>query len=98
VVRADFECLIPPHDQSCLLVFLVLEQSNVPGTSFFPFPSVSVELEKLRSHLEGLIFGLFVSFGLDFLGKVDDGLKMHIFGLLDFLVVSVQSAFGTIEM
>ena len=66
----------------------MFEQSDVPRASFFPFSGVSVILEQLRSHLEGLVFRFFMGLSLDLLGEVNDRLVMNIFGLLDFLYVA----------
>ena len=78
MVGTDFEGLISAHDQPCLAVLLVLEQSDVASTSLLPFTAVAVKLEQLGTHLKGLLLGFFMSLGIDFLGQTDDRLEVSI--------------------
>jgi hypothetical protein len=54
MIRADFQGLVPPHDQAGFAILLVLQQSNVASSSFFPLAALTVKLEKLGPHLEDL--------------------------------------------
>jgi len=81
VVGADLEGLVTTHDESGSAVLLVLEQADLAGTTLLPLSAVAVELEELGTHLEGLLLALLVCLGVDFLGKVDNGLKVDV-GLL----------------
>lgn len=81
VVGADLEGLVSAHDQASLAILLVLEQSNVAGTTLLPLLAVTVESEQLGAHLEGLLLEFLVGLDLDSLGKADDGLKVNIRGL-----------------
>lgn len=47
VISADFVGLIAPHHETNLLRFLVLKQTNVSGSPFFPLVTVSREPEQL---------------------------------------------------
>lgn len=76
VVRANFQGLISTHNQAGLLVLLVLQESDIAGTTLLPLTRLAVELEKLCTHLKGLFLQLFIGLGLDFLGKVNDGLEV----------------------
>lgn len=49
MVGADLQSLIPTHNKSDFATLLVLEQSDVTGTTLLPLSSVLVESEKLRS-------------------------------------------------
>ena len=83
MIGADFKSLVSSHDQTSLLILLVFEQPDITSTSLLPLSTISVELEELGSHLEGLLFSFFVSLGLDLLGQADDGFKLNI-GFLFF--------------
>lgn len=87
MICANLECLVPSHDQSCLLVLLVFQETNITSATFFPFPRISVEFEQFCAHLECLFLGFFIGLGLDLLGQMDDRLKMNIGRFLDFLRV-----------
>lgn len=63
VVGADLEGLVPTHDQTSLPVLLVLQQTNITGTTLLPLLALGVELEELGAHLENLLLQLLV--GLD---------------------------------
>lgn len=88
MICADLECLVSSHDQSCLAIFLVLEQSNITSASLLPFPRVPVELEELSTHLEDLFLRLLVGLSLDLLGQSDHRFEFDV-GL--FLVGFVLS-------
>ena len=72
MIRADFQSLVPSHDQSGLLILLVLQQPHVSCSALFPLPRVTVESEKFRTHLEGLFLRLFIGLGVDLLGQMDN--------------------------
>jgi hypothetical protein len=80
VVGADLQGLIPTHDETGLLVLLVLEQTDITSTTLLPLLALAVELEKLGTHLEGLLLELLVGLGLDALGQADDGLEVNFGG------------------
>lgn len=86
VVGADLEGLIPAHHKASLVVLLVLEQTDVTGTTLFPLLALTVEAEQLRPHLEGLLLQFFVGLGLDLLRQTDDGLEVDIGGLRRFIL------------
>jgi hypothetical protein len=48
VVGADLQSLISAHNQACLSILLVLQQSYIAGTTFLPFVGFTYELEELR--------------------------------------------------
>jgi hypothetical protein len=81
VVGADLQGLVSAHHQTALAVLLVLQQSNVAGTTLLPLLAITVESEELGAHLEGLFFELFVGLGLNSLRKADDGLEVNFRGL-----------------
>ena len=78
MVGADLERLVSPHDQPGLAVLLVLEKSDLAGTTLLPLPGVTVETEQLGAHLERHLFGLLVGLGVDFLGEVNHGLEVYV--------------------
>ena len=78
MVGADFQGLVPPHDESRLAIFLMFQQSNVTSSSFFPLAALAVELEKLGPHLEDLFLGLLIGLGLNGFGEANDGYEIHI--------------------
>ncbi len=84
VVGTDFESLVPSHDQASLAILLVFEQPHVAGTSLLPLSAVSVELEEFGPHLEGLLFGFFVSLGVDLLRQTDNRFEVDV-GFLFFV-------------
>jgi hypothetical protein len=81
VVGADLEGLVTAHDQAGLAVLLVLQQSNVTGTTLSPLVGLLDELEKLGAHLEGLVLDLLAGLDLDLLSQANDWLEVNIFGL-----------------
>lgn len=81
MVGADLEGLIPTHDETGLLVLLVLQQTHITSTTLLPLLAVTVELEKLGAHLEGLLLKLLVGLCLDLLGQANDGLEVNFGGL-----------------
>ena len=78
MVGADLEGLVSPHDEASLAVLLVLEESDIASSPLLPLPALAVELEQLGPHLEGLLLGLLVGLGVNFLGEVDYGLEINI--------------------
>jgi hypothetical protein len=83
MISTDFERLISPHNQACLAILLMLEQSHVTRSPLLPFSRIAIELEQLRAHLENLLLRLFVGLGLNFLSEVDNRFEMNIrFGLI----------------
>lgn len=81
MVGADLKGLITAHDQAGLLVFLVLEQTHVTGTTLLPFIGIAVESEQLGAHLEGLLLKLLVGLNLNLLGQLNNGLEVDILAL-----------------
>ena len=81
VVGADLEGLVAAHHQAGLLVLLVLEQAHVTSTTLLPLLAITVELEELSTHLEGLLLQLLVGLGLHLLGQADDRLEVNLRGL-----------------
>ena len=93
MIRTDLEGLIPPHDKACLLVLLVLQQSNIASAALLPLLGVALKSEQLGAHLEDLLLQLLVCLGLDFLGKTDDWLVVTVFfGLASTFLLSSNSA------
>lgn len=88
MVGADLEGLIPTHDQTGLLVLLVLQQTHITSTTLLPLLAVTVEFEELGAHLEGLLLELLVGLGLDLLGQADDGLEVD-FGGFGSIILGV---------
>jgi hypothetical protein len=87
VVGADLQGLITAHDEAGLVVLLVLEQTDITGTTLLPLLGLAVELEELGAHLEGLLLELLVGLGLDLLGQVDHGLEVDVRGLGNLLLL-----------
>jgi hypothetical protein len=81
VVGANLQGLVTTHNKSGSAVLLVLEQTDFTGTALLPLSAVAVELEELGTHLESLLLALLVCLGVDFLGKVNNGLEVDV-GLL----------------
>ena len=79
MVGADLQGLVSSHNQSSLSVLLVLQQSNITGTTLLPLIAILDELEKLGAHLEYLLLELLVGLDIDFLGEADNGLEMDVF-------------------
>lgn len=86
MVGANFKGLITAHDQAGLLVFLVLEQTHVTGTTLLPFLGLAVKSEQLGAHLEGLVLKLLVGLNLNLLGQPNNGLEVDILALRDFIL------------
>lgn len=63
------------------------QQPHISGTPFTPLLALTVELEQLGPHLEGLLFAFLVGGRLDFLGQVHDGLEVRVLALLDLFSV-----------
>lgn len=87
VVGADLEGLVPTHDQTSLLVLLVLQQTNVTGTALLPLLALTVKLEQLGAHLESLLLELLVGLGLNSLGEADHGLEVDLGGFRGVILV-----------
>lgn len=81
MVSADLEGLVSAHNQTGLLVLLVLEQSDVSGTTLLPLLAIAIESEELRTHLEHLLLEFFVGLGFHLLGQADDGFEVDFRGL-----------------
>ena len=79
MVGADLQSLISSHNQSCLAILLVLQESNIASSTLLPFIGLLVELEELCAHLENLLLKLLVGLDLDFLGETDDWFEMDVF-------------------
>ena len=78
MICADFEGLISPHHQPCLMALPMLQKLHITGTTFLPFPSVPVEFEQFCAHFKDLFFILFIGLSLNLLGKFDDRLKVNL--------------------
>lgn len=78
VVGADLEGLVSAHDQSGLVVFLVLEQSDIASSTLFPLSAFFVKLEELCAHLERLLLQLFIGLGVDLFREAYDRLKVNV--------------------
>lgn len=87
MVGADLEGLVAAHDQTGLLVLLVLQQTHITGTTLLPLLAFAVELEKLGAHLEGLLLELLVGLGLHLLGQANNGLEVNVGGLGGLILV-----------
>jgi hypothetical protein len=79
MVGANLQRLVSSHNQSCLAILLVLQQSNITSPTLLPFIGILVELEELCAHLENLLLKLLVGLNLNFLGETDDWLEVDIF-------------------
>lgn len=91
MVGADLESLVSSHDQSCLAILFVPEQSNISSASFLPFFRLAIKLEQLGPHFESLLLGLFVGLCVHFLGQSNDGFKLDVDFLFIGLVLSPES-------
>lgn len=78
VVGANLQRLVSSHDQSCLAVLLVLQQSNITSSTLSPLVGLLNKLEELCAHLEGLLLEFLVGLDIDFLGEADNGLEVDI--------------------
>ena len=78
MVCADLQRLIPPHNQPCLPILPMFQQPYIPRTALLPIPILAIELEQLGTHLEDLLFELFIRFCFNFFRQVHDGLKVDI--------------------
>lgn len=79
MVGADLQSLISSHNQSCLAVLLVLQQSDITSSTLLPLVGLTNELEELGAHLEGLLLELLIGLDVDFLSKANDGFEVNIF-------------------
>lgn len=86
MVGADLQSLISAHHQSSLSVLLVLQKSNVTGTTFLPLICVLDELEQLCTHLEGLLLQLLVGLDINLLGETNNGFEVDVLGLWCFIL------------
>lgn len=86
MVGADLQSLISAHDQSCLAVLLVLQQSNITSSALLPLIRLTDKLEELGAHLEGLLLELLVGLDVDFLGETNDRFEVDILGFWGFLL------------
>ena len=78
MVGADLESLVSSHEQSGLVVLLVLQQLDVTGSTLLPLFGLPVKSEKFGAHLEGLLLQLFVGLDLDLLSQADDWLEVYV--------------------
>lgn len=78
MVCTDFQGLVSSHDQAGFAIFFMFQQTNITRTSFLPLSRVSIKLEQLCAHLEGLLLSLFVSLGFDFFGQANDRFEMNV--------------------
>jgi hypothetical protein len=79
MVGANLQRLVSSHNQSCLAILLVLQQSNITSPTLLPFIGILVELEELCAHLENLLLKLLIGLNLNFLGETNDWLEVDIF-------------------
>lgn len=88
MVGADLEGLVAAHDQSGLEVLLVLQKTDITGTTLLPLATgFNVhELEELGAHLEELFLRFFVGLGLDLLGQLHNRLEVDVLGLGSILL------------
>ncbi len=86
MIRTNLQRLIPPHNQSCLSVLLVLQQPHIARPTLLPLPTITIEFEQLGAHFESLLLQLFIRLGLDFLGKVYDRLEVDFWRFYFFLL------------
>lgn len=87
MVGADLQGLVTAHDKTGLLVLLVLQQTDVTGTTLLPLLGFAVELEELGAHLEGLLLELLIGLDLNLLGQADHGFEVDIRGLGNLLLL-----------
>ena len=80
MICTDLQRLVPPHDEPSLMILLMLQQPHIPRPTFLPLPTIAVEFEKFRAHLESLLFEFFVGFGFDFFSQVDYGFEVDFWG------------------
>jgi hypothetical protein len=78
VIGADLQGLVSSHNQSRLAILLVLQESNITGSTLLPLVGILDELEELCAHLESLLLELLIGLDLDFLGETDDWLEMDV--------------------
>lgn len=92
MVGADLERLLSSHNQADLVVLLVLEKSDITGSSLLPLArggggilAILLDgldkLEQLGAHLEELLLRLLVGLDVDLLGQLDDGLEVDVLAL-----------------
>jgi hypothetical protein len=87
VVCANLKCLISPHDQTSLLVFLVFQQPNIPCPTLLPLPGVSIKTEELGPHLESLLLHFLICLCFHRFSQVNNRFKMYIRGLGCLLII-----------
>lgn len=86
MVGANLQSFISSHNQPCLAILLMLQESDISGSTLLPFIRVANKFEKLGAHLEGLLLELFVCLDFDFLREADYGLKMNILGFRSLIL------------
>ena len=79
MVGANLQRLVSSHNQSCLAILLVLQESNITSTTLLPLIGILVELKELCAHLENLLLKLLIGLNLNFLGETNDWLEVDIF-------------------
>lgn len=78
MVGTNLQRLIPSHNQPRLPIFPMLQQPYVPRATLFPIPTTAIEFKQLGTHLEDLLFALFICFCWDLFRQVHDGLEVDI--------------------
>jgi len=86
VVCANLEGLVSAHNQSCLSVLLVLQESHITGTTLLPLVGLADELEELGAHLEGLLLNFLTGLNVNLLGEMNDWLEVDILGGWGFIL------------
>lgn len=56
----------------------MFQQPYIPRTALLPIPILAIEFEQLGTHLEDLLFALFICFCWNLFRQVYDGLKVDI--------------------
>ena len=97
VVGADLEGLVSAHDQTGLLVLLVLQQPHVTSTALLPLLALTVKLEQLGTHLKGLLLELLVGLGLDLLSQTDHGLEVNLGGFGGIVLVLLKGDISKLQ-
>lgn len=90
VIRTNFQGLIPPHNQSGLLVLPMLQQPHIPRSTLFPLPAFTIELEQFSAHLKSMLLSLLIRLRLHLFGQMHDGLKVDIWGLGGIVLYSTN--------
>lgn len=86
MVGADLESLISTHNQSSLLVLLMLQKSNIASTTLLPLIRIAGELEQLSTHVEDLLLEFLICLGLNFLCQMNDRLEVNILRFWSFVL------------